>query len=128
MFSFEETPATLPRGPSHNWPLLPRKPSKRKAKKQQFEIVVDGQRMLVVYEENWNSYNGGMGHFEYRSLADPPQRIPVSETGYRSHFVWNEKIKAAVSIEALALAEALAIMEEKSRRPADKKQLDLFRA
>ena len=39
--------------------------------------------MIVTYQPNWTT---DVGRFEFRSPDEPPRRIPVSETGYRSHF------------------------------------------
>jgi hypothetical protein len=37
------------------------------------------------------------GHFEFRSPHEPPRRIPISETGYRSHFAPMDDVEASTS-------------------------------
>jgi hypothetical protein len=70
--------------------------SRRKAKKRvtTFTLVVEAQEMIVTYQPNWMP---DTGHFEFRSPHEPARRIPVSETGYRSHFASMEDVEAASS-------------------------------
>jgi hypothetical protein len=72
--------------------------------------------MLVSYEPNYFSGEFPYGHFEFRSPRKPPRRIPVSETGYRSHFAPMAEIKAAPSPEDYARSVALALI---GREPSD---------
>ena len=53
----------------------------------------------------WTISRTGMadtGHFEFRSPHQPPRRIPVSETGYRSHFAAMDDIEATDSPQEYA--------------------------
>jgi hypothetical protein len=59
-----------------------------------FTLSIEGQEMIVDYRPD---YLGDVGHFEFRSPHEPPRRIPVSETGYRSYFAAMEDVKAASS-------------------------------
>jgi hypothetical protein len=80
--------------------------------------------MLVEYEANWMA---DTGHFVFRSPHQPPRRIPVSETGYRSHFAPMEDVEAASSPQDYARNIVLSFLQ--SRRPArreDGDQLPLF--
>jgi hypothetical protein len=82
-------------------------PARSKSKQQKFRISVEGQEMLVEYEPDWMD---GMGHFQFRSPFKTPRRIPVSETGYRSHFADMEEIEAADSPEDYARRYALSLI------------------
>jgi hypothetical protein len=43
-----------------------KKPASKKPKKQRFELVIDGQRMLVDYVPYWM---GDMGQMEFRVVS-----------------------------------------------------------
>jgi hypothetical protein len=101
-------------------------PSRRKAKKRAitFTLVVEAQEMIVDYQPNWMA---DTGHFEFRSPHEPPRRIPISETGYRSHFAPMEDVEASSSPQDHARDVVLAHL--RSRRPTrseDRDQLPLF--
>jgi hypothetical protein len=86
-----------------------------RSKKQRFTLTIEGQPMLVEYTPNWMDGEFATGHFEYRSPHKPARRIPVSETGYRSHFASMDEIEAADSPEEYARLFALCIIR---RAPA----------
>jgi hypothetical protein len=98
-----------------------KKPAGKKPKKQRFELVIDGQRMLVDYEPNWMV---DMGHMEFRSPHTPARRIPVSETGYRSHFGAMEEIEAEATPQDYARLAALAIIRQKAIRRVEQEESD----
>jgi hypothetical protein len=75
--------------------------------------------MIVKYVPDWMV---DMGHFEFKSPHQPPRRIPVSETGYRSHFAPMDEVDGATSPEEYARDYALSRL----RSPRDKDQLPLF--
>jgi hypothetical protein len=103
-----------------------KKPAVKKPKKQRFELVIEGQRMLVDYVPYWM---GDMGQLEFRSPHNPARRIPVSETGYRSHFAVMEEIEAEASPQDYARLVALAIVRQKAGRRVEEEdgdQLALF--
>jgi len=102
--------------------------SKRKGKTE-FRLVVQAQEMLVSYEPNWTGGEFPYGHFEFRSPFEPPRRIPVSETGYRSHFAPMAAIEAYESAEEFARAFVMAILDHSGRKGsqgATTDQLSLF--
>jgi hypothetical protein len=82
-------------------------PARSRPRPQKFKISVEGQEMLVEYEADWME---GMGHFQFRSPHKPERRIPVSETGYRSHFASMEEITDAESPAAYARDYALSVI------------------
>jgi hypothetical protein len=101
-------------------------PSRRKGKKRiiTFSLVVEAQEMLVEFQPNWMA---DTGQFVFRSPHEPPRRIPISETGYRSHFAPMEDVEAASSPQDYARDVVLAFL--RSHRPArreDRDQLPLF--
>jgi hypothetical protein len=101
-------------------------PSRRKAKKQliTFTLVVEAQEMIVTYQPNWMT---DVGHFEFRSPEEPPRRIPVSETGYRSHFASMADVEASTSPQDYARDVALELLRWRGK-PATRQgdQLLLF--
>jgi hypothetical protein len=108
---------------------MSKKPSRRKkarpARKRPmtFRISVEAQEMIVTYNPRWTSY---FGQFEFRSPHNPPRRIPVSQSGYLSHFVPTAEVKAAKSVQAFARDEALTLIQCKLSRRPDPRQLPLF--
>jgi hypothetical protein len=106
-------------------PSRRRKASPRKHRRETFTITVEAQPMIVSYEPNW--LKSGNAHFVFRSPHNPPQRIPVSDTGYLSHFAAMEDVRQARSPHNFARAFVLAALDSKPTRPADPRQLALFR-
>jgi hypothetical protein len=98
----------------------PKAAARRKPKPQKFRISVEGQEMVVEYEPDWMD---GMGHFQFRSPHEPARRIPVSETGYRSHFAGMDEIEDAESPQAYARLYALSLIR---RVPAEASQPSLL--
>ncbi len=101
-----------------------KKASRRKPKAIRFKLVVEGQTMIVGYKPN---YMGDCGHFEFQSPHKSARRIPVSTTGYLSHFASMDEVKAAKSPQAYAREVVLAALAP--RRPVrsdEAKQLPLF--
>ena len=74
-----------------------------------FTLTIEAQDMVVHYRPRY-FVTADYAHFEFTSPHQPPRRIPVSETGYRSHFSPIHEIEAAPSVEAYAHALAIAIM------------------
>ena len=97
----------------------------RTGKKITFKLTVEAQEMVVDYKPHWMK---DLGLFEFRSPCKPARRIPVSETGYRSHFADMAEIEAAASPKEYARLAVLAILHGKSQAAAkvDDDQLALF--
>jgi hypothetical protein len=102
-------------------------PSRREAKKHfmTFTLVIEAQEMIVTYQPNWMT---DVGHFEFRSPEEPARRIPVSETGYRSHFAAMADVEASASPQDYAREVALASLrqEQSQQKPEESNQLPLF--
>ena len=93
-----------------------------------FNITIDGQEMVVRYNPLYSTI-AGYAHFEFLSPHNPRRRIPVSATGYLSHFLPLYRVEAAPSVEAYARAIALAFSTAKKSNMDDEEngsQLDLF--
>ena len=78
-----------------------------------FTLTIDAQDMVVYYRPRY-FVTADYAHFEFTSPHEPRRRIPVSETGYRSHFAPMHEIEAAPSVEEYARAVALALMRANS--------------
>lgn len=94
-----------------------------------FTLTIEEQDMVVRYRLRYFS-TVDYAHFEFTSPHEPRRRIPVSETGYRSHFAPMWEIAEAPSVEAYARAVARAIMGARPSPDDDDKkecgQLALF--
>jgi hypothetical protein len=103
--------------------------AKRGPKKLKFMLTVDAQDMLVEYTPNYFDGEYAQGHFEFSSPHKPNRGIPVSKTGYRSHFVPMAQIKSAGGPEACARDLVDSMLFESSKAFNDlrrKGQLSLF--
>jgi hypothetical protein len=80
----------------------------------EFTISVEAQEMRVSYRPDWMA---GYDHIQFFSPHEPARRIPVSETGYRSHFSPPGEVALFPTIEEYAHELALALMRQK--RPSD---------
>ena len=101
-------------------------PSRRKAKTRNitFTIVVEAQAMIVKYMPDWMV---DYAQFEFRSPYKPARRIPVSETGYRSHFAPMAEVEACDSPHDYARDFVLAQLRSRYlTRREDRDQLPLF--
>jgi hypothetical protein len=78
-----------------------------------FTIVLDAQEVIVHYEPHWMR---DVGQFEFESPHDPRRPIPISETGYKSHFAAMEAVEAAPSPQEYAQQTARAILHARRRR------------
>ncbi|MFZ3351217.1 MAG: hypothetical protein WA268_10170 [Xanthobacteraceae bacterium] len=109
---------------------MSKKPSRKKAppakrRRMAFTITVEAQPMRVSYEPRW--LNSGYAHFVFRSPHNPARRIPVSDTGYLSHFATMEDVKKARSPQDFAHNLVLASLGSKQSPVRDPRQLALFR-
>ena len=86
--SFASTATNRPKGARNERALTPQ------GQKTVRTLTVEAQEMIVQYQADWMP---DMGHFEFSSPHEPPRRIPVSETGYRSHFAPMEDVVASSS-------------------------------
>lgn len=78
-----------------------------------FTITIEAQDIVVHYRPAY-FIAADYAHFEFTSPHEPRRRIPVSETGYRSHFSPMHEVEAAPSVEEYALRLVLTLMGAKS--------------
>ena len=94
-----------------------------------FTLTIDAQEVRVRYRLHY-FVTADYGHFEFTSPSEPRRRIPVSETGYRSHFSPMHEVEAAPSVEEYALALARALMTSaacpEENAESDDRQFALF--
>lgn len=89
-----------------------------------FTLVIDAQEMVVDYHPYWMS---DYGQFEFRSPHNPARRIPVSETGYRSHFAPMVDVEAVATPQEYARDVALFLLRAEMKvEKEDADQLPLF--
>jgi hypothetical protein len=94
-----------------------------------FSLTIEAQEVLVAYTPYWMGGEAPYGHFEFFSPHEPPRRIPVSETGYRSHFAPMHEVEAAPSPQDYAREVALALVrwrQSAERIEEQNAQLPLF--
>ena len=100
-----------------------KKASPVKRGRMTFRISVEAQEMVVSYRPyGFSDY----GHFEFRSPHKPPRRIPLSKSGYLSHYAAMEDVKAAKSPQDFAREEALALLRSRRRAWDATNELPLF--
>jgi hypothetical protein len=98
---------------------------------QTFALDWEGIALSVTFCPDWSAsyreiYGSPMAHLEIRSIDGQP--LPVTETGYRSHFINAELIDA----EGGAAAFVRAWLDHEARSPqwkaakAKQQQLSLF--
>lgn len=97
----------------------------RKQPKIKFNLIFEGQEVIVKYNPD---YFTGFDHFEFISPYNPKRHIPLSKSGYCSHFAPRWEVESAPCIEAYVyeLMTLLVDDESISRRP-DTDQIKLFK-
>ena len=88
-------------------------------------LTIEAQEIVVHY---WSHYfvAADYARFEFRSPQEPPRRIPLSETGYRSHFAATEEVAASSSPQEYARDFVLSQIRSYSNAKTDRNQLPLF--
>jgi hypothetical protein len=108
--------------PTHRTPPN-RKPQPRR---RRFKLTIEAQPMIVTYTPNSMDGAYPCGHFEFASPFDPPRRIPVSTTGYWSHFAPMDEVEEASSVEDYARLLAVDCIEGKTKRRYSDREPTLF--
>jgi len=92
-----------------------------------------GYRIEIAYCRNWSPsfeaiYGYAMSHIEIRTLEPERAPLPITETGYRSHFVHEPTVREWGGPEALvrAMLDDAAKSAEWKEREESRKQLSLF--
>lgn len=108
-------------------------PPKSERDMERFKLDWQGRTLAVSYEADWlgsmsRSPEFGSAHFDVRVIAPTNACLPITETGYRSHFVRPEIVDQHGGPKAFVLAW----LEEAAQDPAwiaaeeATKQLTLF--
>lgn len=90
------------------------------------EITWSGIVIRISYEPNWLSMTDYLtAHLQLESIAPERAKLPVTETGYRSHFTTRDVIEEAGGPVAFTLAwlDAAALSPDWARSG---RQLGLF--
>ena len=74
-----------------------------------FTIESEGLPVRVRYRPGYLKAMG-LAHMEFTSTAQPPKPIPISATGYRSHFCAPEAVALIGTPEAYARVDLVASM------------------
>ncbi len=102
------------------------KPKKRGAEKR--KLLWGDVSLEVSYERNWMGVKDGIAHLEIRVLSPKGAIIPLTDTGYRSHFLSSVYVDSAGG----PVPYVRAWLEAAAAKPAWKKlelasrQLSLF--
>lgn len=115
--------------PAPNAQRSPRRKAGRKADRKAeramtFRLVVEAQEMVVTYDPIGLDGEFALGHFEFRSPYEPPRRIPVSKTGYLSHFAPFSKVAGFDSPEDYAKALVLAVLGRGAKQTPQRSECD----
>ena len=102
----------------------------RNAPNMDFVIEWQGYRIQVAYQPNWlgGASHLSVAHFDITTIEPPRGPLPITETGYRSHFLHPEEVAAHGGPEAFVKAWLDAKAKGASWRAAHAatQQLDLF--
>lgn len=86
----------------------------------EFSIMVEGQQMLVRYCAYYFRYGDyAIGHLEFFSPHEPIRRIPISDTGYRSHFAEMVEIESFARVDEYAVAVVMAHRSDREQLEDD---------
>lgn len=90
-----------------------------------FSLTIKGQQINIAYTPN---KFGNYGHFEFFSPHEPRRRIPISETGYFSHFapMWEIEEYASPEVYAELVIKALTKSQPQEPKQPEGQQLALF--
>ena len=87
-----------------------------------FTIEAEGVPVRVRYRPDYFAVMG-LAHMEFMSTAQPPKPIPISGTGYRSHFCAPEAVAQLGTPEAYATAYCKAQMRKRRGEEASLQEI-----
>ena len=101
--------------------------------KERMEITWNGIRIEILYRPDASPafrerYGQPLDHLEIRSLAPEREPLPITETGYLSHFTARQLVEDAGGPAALVLAwlDHFAQSPIWKAKQISRQQLDLF--
>ena len=70
---------------------------------EQIQAVLHWQdiNIEITYQPRWGNDSVGVSHLEVRSLNPERSPLPITETGYRSHFFYSDEIYSVEEIKGL---------------------------
>ena len=70
---------------------------------EQIQAVLQWQdiNIEITYQPRWGNDSVGVSHLEIRSTIPERVPLPVTETGYRSHFFYSDEIFSEEEIKEL---------------------------
>ncbi|NCN84215.1 MAG: hypothetical protein GW808_05655 [Sphingomonadales bacterium] len=85
------------------------------------KITWDGIEIEVRWASNWMDFDDGtsVGHLEIQSVSPQKHPLPMTETGYRSHFIHADEINQFGG--ALNYIESWLAAESKSNKWLERK-------
>jgi hypothetical protein len=102
----------------------------RSAPNMDFVIEWQGYRIQVAYQPNWlgGASHLAVAHFDITTIEPPRAPLPITETGYRSHFLHPDEVAAHGGPEAFVKAWLDAKAQHVGWKTvhAANQQLDLF--
>ncbi len=101
----------------------PKKRGVKKGKLQWHDVSLE-----IAYERNWMGMKDGVAHLEIRVLGPKGAIIPLTGTGYRSHFLSSVYVDSAGGLEPYVRAwlNAEAASSAWKKRNFASRQLSLF--
>jgi hypothetical protein len=87
-----------------------------------FTIEAEGVPVRVRYCPHYFA-TMGLAHMEFRSASEPPKPIPISATGYRSHFCAPEAVAQLGTPEAYATAYCKAMLRKRRGEEASLQEI-----
>ena len=88
-----------------------------------------GIMLAVSFDPAWMQWEGGpLAHLEVTTIAPEREPLPITETGYRSHFCDPEEVDAAGGPGPYVLhwLDDAALSMAWKKRDAARRQLSLF--
>lgn len=90
-----------------------------------YKLVWEGITVSIKHTPHWH---GAIDHIEIRSIKPERAPLPITETGYKSHFIQEEYLNEYGGAEAYVLAwlDAESKSPEWKTRLEESKQFCLF--
>ena len=126
----------------HATKLTRRKPQRKPAKRKSIKLATNPRKcgvekqklqwgdvsLEISYERNWMGMKDGVAHLEIRVLGPKGAIIPLTDTGYRSHFISSIYVDSAGGAVPYVRAwlEFEAAKPGWKRRELASRQLSLF--
>lgn len=98
-----------------------------------FTTTWEGIDIEITYNPSWSNTVEGLVHLQIRSVNPSGQKLPITETGYRSHFLYLQQTtikepsdSVAYVLEALNEQAQDRVWQEHLKQNGDSRQMALF--